>query len=90
MKVYKCDAIIELDAAEVPVFLGHAEATPAMLRDRNHPAGAYANFRDKVEHTASEIHHETDRTVLISDADSGDTLARYNEAGLVFDEREHQ
>lgn len=86
MKTYKQEATIELEGKEVAVFLDKAKASPAMLADKNHPAGAYATFRDKVEHAAAEMHHDTGRTVLISDADNGITLARYNENGLVFDE----
>lgn len=87
MKKYTRDASVDLEGDEVAVFLGKAQATPAMLADRHHPNGAYTTFVDKVEHAASEIHNETGRTVLIMDADSGDTLARYNERGLVFDEQ---
>lgn len=85
MNVDRRDALIELDAAEVSAFRGQTKATPKMLADKQHPAGAYSSFRDKVEHIASEIHHDTDRTVLICDVDTCDTLARYNERGLIDD-----
>ena len=82
MNIDKRDAIIELDPQEVDVFTGKTRATADMLRDKHHPAGSYPSFRDKVEHVASELHYETDRTVLICDADSGETLATYDERGL--------
>lgn len=84
MKVYKSDAMVELTPAEVAALKGESEATPDMLKSDG-PA-PYRNFRDKVEHVASELHYETERTVLVCDDAEGDTIARYGYDGLEFDE----
>ena len=82
MRVSRSDAIIELTKAESDALLGKAEPTADMLQWGGH---TYASFREHLEHRASELHYETDRTVLIYADDSEEPVARYNDDGLIIE-----
>lgn len=89
MHIDRSDASITLTANEGNVLLGKAEATPAMLVDKNHPAGSYKTFAERVEHRASELHYETDRTVVIYvDGEYESWIAVYKGDGLVMESGE--
>jgi hypothetical protein len=91
MEIYRQDAIIELSSAEVSYLLGKTSPPPDLLlveaEDRKGKFTVpFPDFKALVEYYAKELNYESERTVLVCDAESGDTLARYNEQGLVFDE----
>lgn len=92
MRISTSDASIELTAEEGAAFLGKAEATPEMLtvtlRDRKGEIEhTYRSYRERVEHAASELSYETDRTVLIFAGDGDEPVARYHEyRGLEIDD----
>lgn len=93
MQIYRSDAIIELSAEEISYLLGESTPPPELLavkvRDRKGEFTVnYKTFRELVEQRAQELSYETDRTVLICDDGDGDTVARYNERGLVFEDAE--
>lgn len=84
MEVSREDAIIDLTKVEGDTFLGKAEATPQMLRS-DEPDMPYRTFRDKVEHIASEIAYETERTVEIYMKGLDDRIAYCDGDGLVIE-----
>jgi hypothetical protein len=82
MIVSRSDAIIDLTKAEGDALLGKAEATAAMLNWGGH---TYKTFRERLEHQASELHYETERTVLIYADDSEEPVARCDDEGFIIE-----
>lgn len=88
MKIIPSEAIIELTSKEGGVFLGALPATPDMLAEEGHPSGGYRTFRERVEHRAAELHHETGRTVEVHVETLEDRLAVADDDGLRLEKRE--
>jgi hypothetical protein len=75
-------ATIKLSTVEVNVFLDREPATQAMLMSEGpYP---YKRFSQKVEYAAEGIYIATERAVVITNADTGGTIATYDECGLSF------
>ena len=72
---------IELLDVEVEVFLG-APAEPYMLR--SHGPRPYKSLSDRIEDQAEEMFFKTERPIRVTHADTGETVATYNECGLVM------
>ena len=87
MRVSRSDAIIDLTKAEGDALLGKAEPTADMLNWGGH---TYETFRARLEHQATELHYETDRTVLIHSDDSEEPVARCNERGFIIEGETHE
>jgi hypothetical protein len=85
MKIDRQNAAIELTQDEADVLLGQAKATTAMLADKHHPSGRYRSFREKVEHAAAELHHETDRTVEVFADGIDERIAVYKGGELIIE-----
>lgn len=81
MNVSRSDAIISLTKAEGEALLGKAEPTADMLQWGGH---TYKTFRERLEHQATELNYETERTVLIYADDSEEPIARCDDEGLVI------
>ena len=75
------NTIIQLVVPEVDAFFGRAPASESMLE---YQGVSYKTFLNKVEDNAEQMFIRTERTVVIYNVESGETIATYNECGLVI------
>jgi len=73
---------IELLDVEVEVFLGRVPAEPYMLRSLG--PRPYKSFSDRIEDQAEEMFFKAELPIRVTHADTGETVATYNECGLVM------
>ena len=74
------NTIIKLVVPEVDAFFGRVPASESMLE---YQGVSYKTFLTKVEDNAEQMFIKTERTVVIYNVESGETIATYNECGLV-------
>jgi len=81
MKTDRQNSIIELTADETVWFKNPDIEVPVrdLMGTHDHQ---YRSMRDKVDHIASEIYHETKLTVMIYTENEDNEVALYTETGL--------